>query len=360
MNWANLIPYPDPIPASWGILEFLNVFTFTIHILLMNVILGGSLLLIFTRIKHERESFDQTAPSALASKIPTMFALTVTFGVAPLLFLQVLYGHLFYSSSILMAVFWILIIPGLILAYYGAYIHALKLYDSKTLSMTALIISSIIMLYIAFMFVNNITLMYSPQNWSMYFENRGGVHLNLGDPTIIPRFLHFVVASIAVAGLFSAIVWHMRERKGLVGADVKVQSGLRVFGFATALQALVGIWFLLVLPRPVMMIFMGHDMVTTISLTLGILLTIGVIVTAFKGSLRPTLVQLLLLIVTMMINRAYVRSAYLRDFFDVAESKMAPQYGVMILFFVIFILGLISVGYMIKLSVNAGGNEVKA
>jgi len=360
MNWANLIPYPDPIPAPWGILEFLNVFTFTIHILLMNVILGGSLLLIFTRLKYQRETFDQAAPSALVWKIPTMFALTVTFGVAPLLFLQVLYGHLFYSSSILMAVFWILIIPGLVIAYYGAYIHAIKLFDSKTLSMTALIISALIMLYIAFMFVNNITLMYNPQNWSMYFESRGGTHLNLGDPTVFPRYLHFIVASIAIAGLFSAIIWHMRERSGLVGADLKVQSGLRVFGIATALQALVGIWFLLVLPRPVMMIFMGHNMVTTISLTLGILLTIGAVVTAFKGSLRPTLIQLLLLIVTMVINRAYVRSAYFSDFFNVAESKLAPQYSVMILFFVVFIIGLVCVGYMIKLALNAGRNGVKA
>ena len=54
--------------------------------------------------------------------IPTLIALTVNFGVPPLLFVQVLYGHLFYSSSVMLAVPWILVIPILILAYYAAYI----------------------------------------------------------------------------------------------------------------------------------------------------------------------------------------------------------------------------------------------
>jgi len=50
-------------------------------------------------------------------KIPSTFALGVTFGIAPLLFVQVLYGNLIYSSSILMGVFWLLIIPFIIIAY---------------------------------------------------------------------------------------------------------------------------------------------------------------------------------------------------------------------------------------------------
>ena len=360
MNWINLIPSPDPIPAPWGILEFLNVFTFTIHILFVNVILGGSLLMIFAHFRHEQDVFNDSLSGVLPCKIPTMFALTVTFGVAPLLFLQVLYGHLFYTSSIIMAVFWILVIPGLILAYYGQYIHTRKYLTMRAFSLTALIISALIILYIGFMLVNNITLMYNPQKWAMYFGARDGLHLNLGDPTLIPRYLHFVVASIAVAGLFSAIIWYIREKRGLVGADLKVQSGLRIFAIATAIQALVGVWFLLVLPRDIMMIFMGKNMITTISLALGILLTIGAIIAAFKGSLVATVIHLLAIVITMVTNRAFVRSAYLGQFFDVSESRLVPQYGVMILFFIVFVIGLFAVWYMVKLARDAEKGEVKA
>ncbi len=48
--------------------------------------------------------------------LPLVIAFAVNFGVAPLLFLQVLYGHFIYTSSILMGIFWISIIPALIIA----------------------------------------------------------------------------------------------------------------------------------------------------------------------------------------------------------------------------------------------------
>jgi len=47
-------------------------------------------------------------------------------GVAPLLFLQVLYGRLFFTSSILMAGFWLAVVPLLIVAYYCAYVVAFR------------------------------------------------------------------------------------------------------------------------------------------------------------------------------------------------------------------------------------------
>ena len=50
----------------------------------------------------------------------------MTLGVAPLLFVQVLYGRVFFTSSILMAWFWLAIVPLVILAYYGAYLLAFR------------------------------------------------------------------------------------------------------------------------------------------------------------------------------------------------------------------------------------------
>ncbi len=120
-------------------------------------------------------------------------ALTVNFGVPPLLFVQVLYGHLFYSSSVMLAVPWILVIPILILAYYGAYIFVKKADKAPVWSKGALVFTSLFLLYIAFVFVNNNTLAIQPDRWGIYFENPGGWNLNLGEPTLWPRYLHFVL-----------------------------------------------------------------------------------------------------------------------------------------------------------------------
>ena len=46
--------------------------------------------------------------------------------MAPLLFVQVLYGRLFLTSSVLMAWWWLAVVPLVILAYSGAYLLAFR------------------------------------------------------------------------------------------------------------------------------------------------------------------------------------------------------------------------------------------
>jgi hypothetical protein len=353
MDPLSLIPSADAIPAPSWLFLILDLLTFTLHILVINVVVGGSLLLLYSRLRNNDPGLEKSLHGGLATKIPTGFALGVNLGVAPLLFLQVIYGHLFYSSSVLMAVYWILIIPLLIIAYYGAYVHVRKYQSAEILSKVALFITCIILLYIAFIYVNNMTLMSQPEKWGAYFENRSGTILNWSDPTLIPRYLHFLVASIAVASLFSALIWWFRQRKGVNDADNKIKNALRIFGIATALQVIVGFWFLLAIPSDFILQFMGQNLFYTIVLFLGILLAIGAIISAFLGKLLPTLIHLVVLIVAMVITRANLRSLYLQDVFTLDKLELSPQYGVMALFFVIFAVGLVIVAYMLKLTIRA-------
>lgn len=54
--------------------------------------------------------------------MPKILALAVNFGIAPFLFLQVLYGNYLYPGILLMAVWWMSIVMAVMLAYYGLYI----------------------------------------------------------------------------------------------------------------------------------------------------------------------------------------------------------------------------------------------
>ncbi len=360
MDAQALIPTPDTIPAPWGLFEFLDIFTLIIHLLFMNVVVGGCIIAFFSRLKASSQPLAESLPGAFIKKIPSILALTITFGVAPLLFIQVLYGHFIYSSSVLMAVYWILVIPFLIIAYYGVYIHAQKYLDSRGLSVAALGVSSVLLIYIMMTYVNNMTLMLQPEKWQVYFSNRGGTILNMGDPIFFPRFLHFLTAAIAVAGLFGAIVWYFRGKKGTAQAslvDQKVKTGLNIFGIATAVQVVIGIWFLIALPREIMLGFMGGNILYTIILLIGIAAGIAVLITAFLGKLVPTAVLLLVTVVFMVINRANLRTLYLEKYFDPASLKLNPQYTVMALFFAVFIIGLAVVAYMLKTAFTAQTNE---
>lgn len=351
MDPSTLIPTPDTIPAPWWLFWLLNVVTFTLHILVINVVLGGSLITLFSRLRQPAADPQNLLFGPLVKKLPTGFAIAINLGVAPLLFVQVIYGHLIYSSSVLMAVYWILVIPLLIIAYYSAYIHAQKS-AARTASLISIAVTSVILLYIAFTYVNNMTLMVMPEKWGAYFENRGGTILNAGDPSFWPRYLHMVVASVAIAGLFLAIIWNYRSKRGEEGSD-KVKSGLKIFAWATVAQIVIGLWFLMSLPKEIMMGFMGGNLLYTIVLTLGILLAIGVLFVAFRGKLTATLYHALAIVVLMVISRANLRSLYLSDDFHLDTLQLSPQYGVMALFFVIFGIGLAVVYYMLKIAWKA-------
>lgn len=328
MEALSLIPAAEAIPAPWWLFESLGIIALAVHFILINIAVGGSLIAIGSRITTRAGG--ATASPYVPRGITTALALGINFGVAPLLFAQVLYGHLLYTSSILMAFWWIMVIPLLIAAYYGAYIHTGG--DGKgTLRTAALILSTSVLLYTAFVFVNNMTLMLQPPAWKAHFANRAGTILNPGDPTIIPRYLHFLIASVAVAGLAGALKAH---RGSAAAGDPSVRKGLRIFAFATIVQVFAGLWFLASLPEKAMLLFLGANTVFTIILAFGIVLAIVSVVFALRGRVIPASAALVAIIFLMVVNRANLRSAYIGEFFDPAGLELHPQYGVMALFLI--------------------------
>jgi hypothetical protein len=344
MNPSPLIPLPDAIPAPAWVFHVLDIALFTLHIVVINVLLGGSLLFLFSRLLRREQQEQLLDP--LSSKLPVAFALGINLGVAPLLFLQVIWGHLFYTSSILLGTFWILVIPLVIVAYYGTYIHAKA--ARRALAVSAIGATCLILLYVAFILVNNNLLMMQPDKWNAYFTHRTGTYLVLSDPTLIPRYLHFIVASVAIAALFMSIVWSFRKRRNPEEAETKIKQGLTIFAYATVIQAAVGVWFLITLNREMLLQFMGGSPWATAFLGIGFLSGLGAIVTALGGKLRSTLMMTAVTLVAMVLNRDQLRAMYLQGSFDSATLQVNPQYDVLALFLIILLIGLASVVWMLR------------
>jgi hypothetical protein len=342
MNPSSLIPSPEPIPGPAGLMIFLENLLFLLHILLVNLVVGGSLITLCSRTGG--------LAAGVRGKIPLFLPFAINLGVAPLLFMQVVYGHLFYTSSILMAVFWIAIIPLLIVAYYGVYLHARREEQAPRFARALLAMATVIFLYIAFMLVNNLSLMSQPERWTAYFQHRSGTWLNLADPALWPRYFHFLAASVAVASVFMAGMAASRARRGDRAAGAQVIRGLHLFGIVTLVQFAIGCWFLFALPSAVVKGFMGGDLVKSLVLLLGVLAGIGATMSAFRGKFRPTLIQLLVTTVAMIITRDHLRTLYLSPHFQPANLAVQPQYGVMALFLAVLIIGLGAVVYMVRLA----------
>ena len=97
--------------------------------------------------------------------LPLGFSYLVTFGIPPLLFVQVLYGQMFYSSSVLVGAFWIAVVPLLILAYAMVYSHKLTRRTRPRIQIWVLSIAALAMLSVGFIYVNNLTLSMTPERW---------------------------------------------------------------------------------------------------------------------------------------------------------------------------------------------------
>ena len=339
--YDSIIPTADTIPVHWLWFQVLLIFTFFIHMILMNLLLGGSLLTAWDLLTGKLEL-------RTSGSIPTLVALTVNFGVPPLLFVQVLYGHLFYSSSVMLAVPWLLVVPILILAYYGAYVFVKKSDKAPVLSKGALIFTSISLLYIAFVFVNNNTLAIQPGRWGIYFSDPGGWNLNLGEPTLWSRYLHFVLAALAIGALGRAIAFKFSKMDDKE-KQPQIKRNLKIFGWITLIQFGVGSWFWLTMPKAVWLTFMGGSLFATALMISGWLLALLILHSSFTGRITIAMILGGLEVLVMVIVRDLARAAYLKEQFHPSQLENVKEVSPFIAFLLVFVVGVYALYYMLRL-----------
>jgi hypothetical protein len=343
--YDTIIPTADTIPVHWLWFQVLLIVTFFIHMILMNFLLGGSLLTAWDLLTGKLEK-------QASGSIPTLVALTVNFGIPPLLFIQVLYGHLFYSSSVMLAVPWILVIPILILAYYGAYLFVKKSASAPLVAKVALVFTSLSLLFVAFMLVNNNTLAIRPERWGIYFNNPGGWNLNLGEPTLLPRYLHFVLAALGIGALGRAIAYRYSKIES-GEKESQIRRNLKLFGWITIIQLAVGTWFFLTMPETVWRTFMGGSLGATALMVAGWLLALLILHSTFTGRFTPAMILGGFEVLVMVIIRDLARSAYLKEIFHPSQLENVSQQSPLVAFLLIFVVGLFALYYMIRLMFNA-------
>jgi len=350
------IPQIDPLPLPappwllWGLL----MLTFFLHVLPMNFVLGSSFIHLVSRFRMDDDNHRRLA-NWLGKTTPTVVAAAITFGVAPLLFVQTLYGRLLFSGSILMAWFWFAVVPLLILAYYGTYLIAFKQEVLGKASAFVSVLVTLIFLCIGFIYSNNMSMMLRPDTFlESYRAEARGLHLNLADPTLIPRFLHMLLGAVAVAGLVVCLLGAANLAKDREHARWAIRYGALWFVVPTALNFLAGLWWLGMLPRDVMLRFAGKSVIATSSLTLGALFGLGALImmTLSINAKEPEKLvkgsawSLVLTLVAMIFSRDQVRQGMLELAGFQLPTWIEPQWGVIGIFAVLLVAALATTIWM--------------
>jgi len=254
---AAMMPVPRDLGLSLPIgereLKALLVALFLLHILFVNLMVGGSALAtVFEIVGSPRPKFDSLARK-VADTITVNKSLAVVLGVGPLLCINLVYTVHFCSANALTGFAWISVVPLVILAFLIGYVHKYTRDEwtgpKKQLHIVTGALAALIFLSVPFIFLANINLMLFPDQWPTVT----GFFSSLRAGNVFPRYFHFVTASIAITGLFLA-GWMARtkypierELPGFTRPSLR-RFFYRVAFFATLAQFLFGPFVFFTLP----------------------------------------------------------------------------------------------------------------
>jgi len=340
-----LVPTPDTLPAAWPLIQLFLLLAFPLHLLAMNSLLGTAAVVWWTRRRGGQ--LDRLLALRLTGTLPVLMALAVNLGVASLLFSQTLHGQFFYPASILMGRFWLAVIPLLILAYAGLYLvkgEARSAQPRATLMLSAILA---ILLIVPFIFTNNQTMMLNLPRWTAYFTADGGTLLNLADATLWPRYLHFIVAALAVGGLFTALTGHyLRRENSQLGAYAE-RMGLRLFSRMTLVQVGMGMLFLWQLPQPIRWLMLGGSLPATLVLVMAVSLALALLACSAQGLTKLCAGLLVMQVFVMSGLREMVRHASLAGNMRLAETPLVWQSDALLFFVLVLLAGLSVIGWLV-------------
>jgi len=330
------LPASDFISAPVWLVTVLHILTLTMHFVAMNILLGGVLIVVSGKLRGDGEG---TVLSRLIQIFPSIMAATVTLGVAPLLFLQLIYPRQVYGSAIVMAWFWLMVIPVVIIGYYFLYGAAFaKRYDAGR-RRNLLIVTLVALLYVSLVFSSVFSMAEQPDLVKqLYGRSQSGFAWNPSVGDYFFRWLHMILGAATVGGFFVGLLGREEADAYLIGRT------FFLWGMASASMA--GLIYLFTLGETIAP-FMRTPGIW--ALTAGIVLSAGSLHFFFKKKFLPAGLMLFVSLFTMVLSRHYVRLLRLREHFDPASWRIEQQWSPLLIFIACFALALGTIFYMLRL-----------
>lgn len=204
-------PLSGEAPALWLGLYLL---TFALHAVFVSYVLAGTTYALICK---------DAIAERVRDRLPFMLGCGITAGVAPLLFIQLLYQKRFYTANLLMGPRWGAVVPALIVGFYALYLA--KSGVKERLRRLALGLGAACFLFVAWSWTELDQLMQDEPAWKAMYAAGRRVY---GAATIYPRLVLWLGA---MATLFAIVAswWSSgaeRTRLALIGLGGRALSVL--------------------------------------------------------------------------------------------------------------------------------------
>jgi hypothetical protein len=192
-------PFPFELPPATLFYVVLYLLTFVLHVVFMHYVVAGSLYVFFAAaipIRGAAPRTEQPLVAILRDWLPFVLSAAITAGVAPLLFVQVLYRKHFYSANLLLGWRWMLIVPVLVIGFYLLYLLKTRLAITSAWWLRVLIAAGAVIcfLFIGMSWSVNHLISLRGDQWPSVYLTR---ELPFSMTTLLPRVGIWLAGSFA-------------------------------------------------------------------------------------------------------------------------------------------------------------------
>ncbi len=353
---------PFGLPFYAWMFQGLLVLTFTLHILVVNLAVGGIAVAMYCHFKGGE--YRRRLSRALAQASTINISVAIVLGVAPLLFVQVIYDPFWYASNSLSAWWAMAFLLAITIGFLSLYVFYLKRQKDPdawggyaVLSLVAVVAAGVI---ISALSVQALV----PARWLEWYAGCG--RLNTTGTGLyyfeVGRFLHFMVPAFINIGIFMMLyAWYFRPRPDHDAGylDWVGRSGARLAKVGLMVEIVTGFWWLLTLPGNLH--FMRNPYMWA-GAGLGLVL-LGLFYRAAGNPDRfalPLAFLSFVIVLLMSVARELLRMGYLGLYnYSIYDYKVNVDWGSTALFLATFVLGLVIIAYPLMVVFKLGRGTLK-
>lgn len=191
----------------YTIIETLNLIALTLHLAAMNFLTGGAVVVLTGKFP---DRWRNPAVRQIVKLFPAALAATVTFGLAPLIYTEMVTAFSSPASGATGHVFWTVITVATLISY--GLIHRASFGKTESSKGALIGVALGVFVIISLLFSSTITLVEQPALFEKHLaDGSGSLMLNTDVGSWLYRWMHIFLATITVGAFFTGIVTRHNE-----------------------------------------------------------------------------------------------------------------------------------------------------
>ena len=218
--------FPFGVPGPTLLYLMLYVPTLAVHFVFMNYVFAGTFYVAVVGVGRADAALvrlHNPIASTLRDWLPFAFSGVITAGVAPLLFVQILYKQQFYTANLLLFHRWMAVVPALIAAFYLLYLlKSTSIGDWPAGWRMAAGVGALVAIgFTGYSWSENHLLSLDEGRWVSFFAERQWFYHH---SALLPRVGMWLAGSVPT--MMTIVCWQLRsaERRGLKVSSSEVRT----------------------------------------------------------------------------------------------------------------------------------------